>query len=242
MRTDEVLAFLRDELAHGPRLAEEIKAKALDAGIAPKRLRGARERLQVVTRKDRGFMSKWRWSLPGDPSVTAPEAPAPRCSTVRPNVVKVEAPRERSAVGRMWERGVGAVKAAVGGTTNAGTDNPVRRMNERLLEDVLKTFRDGERQVVSEDVLWRLGKLRGMWPGVNGRPMTPAMLDGLMFNIGIAPRWLLGFSTVVGFVRDDVEFALACVRAGTPCPRKPRVERDAAASPRPGIVMSTGIR
>jgi len=233
MRPDDVLAFLRDELVHGPRLAEEIKAKAEDAGITPKQLRGARERLQVVTRKDKGFLTKWRWSLPGDPSVTAPTAPtapAPRCTTVRPRTVDATAPRERSAVGRLWNSlgekvsAATVVKAAAAKAVSPPEPvTPARTdYREQLLEDILRTFR-GERQVVVEDVLARLAHLHGgLGPAINGRAMTPKGLEYLMWNCGVQPRWIPGYSTIVGLCREDLELALHDIRNNLPAPAPKR--------------------
>ncbi|MBN1443135.1 MAG: AAA family ATPase [Planctomycetes bacterium] len=73
-------AWLRDELADGPRAAKDLVRDAREAGISEKQLRQGREDLGVRPAKS-GFGGGWIWSLPGfsggedDPAGEG----APRC-------------------------------------------------------------------------------------------------------------------------------------------------------------------
>jgi putative DNA primase/helicase len=59
---DEAEAFLRDELAAGPRAVREIKASALGAGIAWRTVRRAQQKLGVKPHKA-GLKEGWKWIL-----------------------------------------------------------------------------------------------------------------------------------------------------------------------------------
>lgn len=65
--TGEATDWLRDVLAAGPRPARDVQREARGAGIEPKPLRTARERLGVRPQKA-GFGSGWVWSLPKMPT------------------------------------------------------------------------------------------------------------------------------------------------------------------------------
>jgi hypothetical protein len=60
---EEAEAFLRSELAGGPRRVKDMERAARDAGIAPTTLRRARTTLGITSRKS-GFSGGWEWTLP----------------------------------------------------------------------------------------------------------------------------------------------------------------------------------
>jgi hypothetical protein len=62
---DEAEAFLRVELAGGPRPAKDIERAARDAGISSTTLRRARAALGITSHKS-GFSGGWEWTLPED--------------------------------------------------------------------------------------------------------------------------------------------------------------------------------
>jgi hypothetical protein len=62
---EEAEAWLRDALANGPRLADEMVRAARAAGIAERTLRRARKRLDVRSKKQDGSMEgRWCWVPP----------------------------------------------------------------------------------------------------------------------------------------------------------------------------------
>ncbi len=62
---DEAAEFLRQELAGGPRLTEEVKAQAAKLGISAATLRRAREEIGVRPERDGfGKDGTWSWRLP----------------------------------------------------------------------------------------------------------------------------------------------------------------------------------
>ncbi len=70
---DEAEAFLRDELADGPRPTKDVQRAARDAGISQRTLDRAKARLGVKPRKE-GFGSGayWTWELPPAAKVANP--------------------------------------------------------------------------------------------------------------------------------------------------------------------------
>lgn len=60
---DEACDFLRDVLQSGPVTAQDVEKAARDAGIQPRTLRRAKERLKVKSVKA-GMGSSWSWTLP----------------------------------------------------------------------------------------------------------------------------------------------------------------------------------
>jgi AAA domain len=62
--TDEATDWLRERLARGAMKVSDIDYEAKQAGIKPKPLRSARERLQIVPKKA-AFAGGWEWALPG---------------------------------------------------------------------------------------------------------------------------------------------------------------------------------
>jgi len=60
---EEAEDFLKDTLAAGPVAAKEVFRQARAAGIAPRTLNRAKQRLGVIAKKD-GFKGGWIWSLP----------------------------------------------------------------------------------------------------------------------------------------------------------------------------------
>lgn len=63
--TDKAADWLREVLRAGPMAAQEVERIARDAGISPKSLRRAREKLGIKPQKQ-GFGGGWWWSLPED--------------------------------------------------------------------------------------------------------------------------------------------------------------------------------
>lgn len=61
--TDEARELIRAELSDGPKAASAMRKAATDAGITPKALRHAREKLGIKPHKD-GMDGPWLWSLP----------------------------------------------------------------------------------------------------------------------------------------------------------------------------------
>jgi hypothetical protein len=64
---DEAMEFLRVELAEGPRSVREVQREARDAGISPRTLDRAKQRLRVTSERQGGIGAEgaWFWSLPG---------------------------------------------------------------------------------------------------------------------------------------------------------------------------------
>src|SRR5207245_1098180 len=52
--------FLREQLADGPRSSRDVKEAAEDAGVTPKTLRRARERLGVADRREATGHTTWQ--------------------------------------------------------------------------------------------------------------------------------------------------------------------------------------
>ena len=61
----EAMELLRDELAYGPRPAEEIKNMAAEFDISERTLRRARKKLNIVITRDE-FQGPSLWALPTD--------------------------------------------------------------------------------------------------------------------------------------------------------------------------------
>jgi hypothetical protein len=59
-----VAPALKDMLAAGPVLKEEIEEAAEANGISIRTLRRAKDELKVIVKKDRTLHGKWFWSLP----------------------------------------------------------------------------------------------------------------------------------------------------------------------------------
>jgi putative DNA primase/helicase len=74
---DAVRAWLRQELAAGPRPASELLAAAEANGLSLASLRRARQAERVVVRKARGHHGAWIWSLPDADDKDAHRAPSP---------------------------------------------------------------------------------------------------------------------------------------------------------------------
>lgn len=73
---DEAIDFLERELESGRQPAKTVQRSANDAGISPKTLRTARDRLGVEKmREGFGPDGKWWWSLPHDNHHRCPAAP-----------------------------------------------------------------------------------------------------------------------------------------------------------------------
>jgi hypothetical protein len=79
---DDAMAFLRCELADGPKPATAVFAAAKNAGIAPRTLRRAADRTGVKPHKA-GYRGEWVWSFPMAPNRVAelfigqPDLPQP---------------------------------------------------------------------------------------------------------------------------------------------------------------------
>ncbi|MES2930969.1 MAG: AAA family ATPase [Patescibacteria group bacterium] len=72
--TDEAKVFLIYSLKNGPRRADEVQKEARSAGITPKPLRSAKEKLGIKSQKTSNFTGGfWVWQLPED-ALTAEEA------------------------------------------------------------------------------------------------------------------------------------------------------------------------
>ena len=65
--TDEAVDLIKAELSDGDKSAAHMRKAGTDAGITPKALRSAREKLGIKPRKD-GLQGGWVWSLPKVPS------------------------------------------------------------------------------------------------------------------------------------------------------------------------------
>jgi hypothetical protein len=64
---EEAMAFLRDALREGERLAEEVKQEGRVLDISPPTLKRARERLGVKSRREGfGRSGRWLWQLPSE--------------------------------------------------------------------------------------------------------------------------------------------------------------------------------
>jgi hypothetical protein len=59
---DEAEAFLRAELASGPKPAKQMQAAARSLGIAERTLKRARQNIGAEVAKD-GFQGPWTWHL-----------------------------------------------------------------------------------------------------------------------------------------------------------------------------------
>lgn len=66
-RLDEAKRFLRDFLEDGPRLSQDVKQAADEAGLSRKTLRRAREQLGIEIRQV-GYPAQTEWRLPDTPS------------------------------------------------------------------------------------------------------------------------------------------------------------------------------
>jgi hypothetical protein len=76
--SDEAAAWLRDFLADGPRLTNDVLRAAREAGIAERTLRRVKRRVSVQAEKQKGKLTgKWCWVLTrvGEPG-TEPELPS----------------------------------------------------------------------------------------------------------------------------------------------------------------------
>src|SRR6266404_4685709 len=62
---DEAEGFLKDALAAGAALAQDVKEKASAADISERTLRRARKSLGIIVTKD-GYQGKTQWSLPNE--------------------------------------------------------------------------------------------------------------------------------------------------------------------------------
>jgi len=72
----EAKEFLREELADGPRAADEIKKAASAAGLSWRTVRRAQERLGIKPKKA-GLKEGWIWQLPEDARFR-PKMPNPK--------------------------------------------------------------------------------------------------------------------------------------------------------------------
>ena len=71
---NEAIAFLREMLANGPKLVNEIKAQGARNEIAEETLKRAKRKLKIVHYVE-GPGEPWFWSLPGKTSRTMTPTP-----------------------------------------------------------------------------------------------------------------------------------------------------------------------
>lgn len=74
---DRAKVWLRDELDNGPAAAQELKARAADAGIPERTLSRAADDLNVV-RSRQGYQGGSTWALPDEEGAQSPVAGRPR--------------------------------------------------------------------------------------------------------------------------------------------------------------------
>src|SRR5262245_23092447 len=115
-------SFILQRLSAGPLPAEVVKAHAKAEGITDITLRRAREDLMrrglMRVYKGSGYGTPWYWTLIRDHGEVHEDADRHRRAAVEhrdvpPLEPEPPPPPERSAVARMWDRGVEAVKKTV---------------------------------------------------------------------------------------------------------------------------------
>src|SRR5215218_6276639 len=150
--TDTPSDFLRDFLQAGPVSADAVKTKATEAGITAKQLWNAKRVLGVVSVKQKGFATGWKWYLPNQAPAVEPDhglspahakAQRHRDEAVRHRDVEPLEPAPappRGAVARMWDQGVEVVKKVTTPKPKSTAVDPNRLLDIKLLENVLAAF------------------------------------------------------------------------------------------------------